>query len=621
MKKLKTKLFSVDFETLTEESIKQNNDKTRIWAFGMMNIFDENEYYEATTMQDAISLMLDNAPCKCWYHNVKFDSSYIIDYLLKNGFKWVENREDLQDKTFTTLISDVGVFYSLEFMQIVDGKEKTVKIYGSEKLIPGSVDKIAKDLKLPICKLEIDYNVYRPPNHKLSKDESEYLKHDVWIIALALRGFFEKGFTKMTIGGCSLNEYKNIVTEEMFNKIFPVLDESSDWFIRQSYKGGWTYKSQFVPLETTNFMVFDVNSLYPSRMRYCLMPWGEPVYYKGKYKEKKKYPLYVQHMFCEFELKENHLPCIQLKHTRTFAENEYLTSSKGELVELFLTNVDLELFFEQYDVYNITYVDGMMLKGAYHLFDEYIDKFTKQKITSKEIGDETGYLSAKLLLNNLYGKFGTNPICGKKMPYLGEDNVVHFKALPQEIRESIYVPIATFTTAYGRALTIRTAQAVEDSHYKNGTFERFFYADTDSIHISTDSFNIPSYIDCDSTELGKWDLELIGCRARYIRQKTYIELAVDKDELERLSRYNGLKLDNFSYYLFCNSSIKDKPRIVDKAFKKKSFSKVTCAGMTAKLQKSVTYEQFVSGSKFDGNLKSKRIDGGVILLSGTFELK
>lgn len=621
MKKEKRKLYTVDFETLTEESVKQNNDTTRIWAFGMMNIFNESEYYECTTMEEAVALMCENAPCTCYYHNVKFDSSYLLDYFLKNGYEWVEERKDLAPYKFTTLISDTGVFYSLEFMCVVKGVVKSVKILGSEKLIPGSVDKIAKDLKLPILKLEIDYNLYREVGHQLTKEESEYLKHDVWIMALALRGFFEKGYTKMTIGGCSLNEYKKIITEEMFSRTFPVLEEDVDWFCRQSYKGGWTYKSDFMQDEIGFFMVFDVNSLYPSRMRYCLMPWGQPIYYKGNYEKDDKYPLYIQHIFFEFELKPNHLPCIQLKHTRSFAQNEYLHTSNGELVELFVTNVDLDLIKDQYNIYNVTYVDGMKFRGAFHLFDTFIDKFAKEKIMSKENDDTTGYLSSKLIQNNLYGKFGTNPLCGKKRPYLGDDNCVHFEMLPEEVRDSVYVPIACFTTAYGRALTIRTAQEVEDNYFLHGTPQRFLYADTDSIHITTTDFEIPRYIDCDSYKLGKWDLELIGCKARYIRQKTYIELAVDKDELEKLARRNGLKLDKFTFSEFCSSNTPNKARLVEKAWKRKSVQKVTCAGMSAKLHDKVTFDNFIQGTVYNGNLKSKRIDGGVILLSTDFKIK
>lgn len=617
----KRKYYTVDFETLTEESVKQNGGKTRVWAFGMMNIFDESEYYEAIYMVDAINLMIKNAPCTCYYHNIKFDVSYILDYFLKNNYEWVESREDLTPGKFTTLISDMGVFYSLEFMTEYHGIIKEVKILGSEKLIPGSVDRVAKDLKLPILKLEIDYNEYREVGHELTAQESEYLKHDVWIMALALRGFFEKGYTKMTIGGCSLWEYKKIISEEMFERTFPILDESTDWFCRQAYKGGWTYKSDFVDGEITFFMVFDINSLYPSRMRYCLMPWGQPLYYKGGYEKDEKYPLYIQHLFCEFELKKNHLPCIQLKHVRSFVQNEYLHSSNGELVELFVTSIDLELIKEQYNLHNVTYVDGMKFRGIYHLFDSFVDKFAKEKIESKARGDLTGYMSSKLIQNNLGGKFGLNPICGKKKPYLGKDGVVHFEMLPPEVRDSIYVPVACFMTAYGRALTIRSAQAVEDDHFLHGNPSRFLYADTDSIHITTADFEIPSYLDCDPYALGKWDLELIGCKARYIRQKTYMELAVDEEELEKLARRNGLKVDKFNYFEFCKSDIPNKARIVQKAFTRKSIPKVTCAGMSAKIHDKVTFENFKQGAVFKGNLKSKRIDGGVILLSTDFKIK
>lgn len=68
------------------------------------------------------------------------------------------------------------------------------------------------------------------------------------------------------------------------------------------------------------------------------------------------------------------------------------------------------------------------------------------------------YVISKLLLNSLYGKFGLNPRTRSKEPYLDKDKVLKFKMLHEEIRDPIYVPIATFTTAYARMDIISSAQ-------------------------------------------------------------------------------------------------------------------------------------------------------------------
>ncbi|GAB7445549.1 hypothetical protein OUHCRE11_47300 [Enterobacter asburiae] len=80
-------------------------------------------------------------------------------------------------------------------------------------------------------------------------------------------------------------------------------------------------------------------------MYYKPLPYGEGVHFEGKYKEDKLYNLYVQSFTCTFEVKENHIPTIQIKKS-IFKDNEYLTSSCGNEVTLTLTSIDLELFFK-----------------------------------------------------------------------------------------------------------------------------------------------------------------------------------------------------------------------------------------------------------------------------------
>lgn len=88
---------------------------------------------------------------------------YVISYLLKNGFKCIKDKKERKDKTFTCLISEMGQFYSIEIYFSVKYKKKVNKVtlYDSYKILPFTVEKIAKGFNLPIRKLSIDYDEYR----------------------------------------------------------------------------------------------------------------------------------------------------------------------------------------------------------------------------------------------------------------------------------------------------------------------------------------------------------------------------------------------------------------------------------------------------------------------------
>lgn len=134
--------------------------------------------------------------------------------------------------------------------------------------------------------------------------------------------------------------------------------------LRKAYKGGFTYLNPiYKEKDVGEGVVLDVNSLYPSVMYEKLLPFGEPIFFDKQYKKDKVYELYIQMITCSFEIKENKIPTIQIKNNRSFFRgNEYLTSSNGEIVCLVLTNIDLQLFLEQYNVYDLEYVCGWKFK-------------------------------------------------------------------------------------------------------------------------------------------------------------------------------------------------------------------------------------------------------------------
>jgi len=570
------KKFSCDFETTTKI------DDCRVWAYGYMQIGKKSNYKIGNSMDEFME-WVELVKSDLYFHNLKFDGSFIVNWLLKNGYEYSETPTA---KTFKTTISSMGQWYIIDICYGFKGKQKLHSvIYDSLKKLPFPVKKIAVDFKLPILKGDIDYHTERPIGHVITEEEYQYIKNDIEIIADALEIQFKQGLEKMTNGSDSLTDLKNIMSKKMFEKHFPVFSLKMDNEVRLAYRGGFTWLNDIHKNKVVNEgMVFDVNSLYPSVMYNRLLPYGFPIYFEGEYKEDESYPLYIQKIRCEFYLKENKIPTIQIKGDDRFKGTEYLKNSKGETVELVVSNVDLKLIQDNYDLYDIEYLGGWKFKGKSGLFKDFIDKWTYVKINN----DGAVKALAKLMLNALYGKFATNPDITGKIPYLKDDGSLGFKMGDEEFKEPVYTPMGVFITSYARELTIRTAQSC---------YDRIIYCDTDSIHLT--GTNIPDSIKhlIHDDNLGMWQHESTFKRAKYIRQKTYIQELYERQNTK--GKWIGAGKTNYE----------------------RLKTSVKCAGMPDNVKKLVTFDNFEIGFSAPGKLVPKQVDGGVVLVDSIFTIK
>lgn len=554
-----------DFETTTDP-----ND-CRVWAGCAVDI-DALEVVHIGTNLDSFMSYLQNKNTVCYFHNLKFDGEFILYWLFSNGYKYSDTRND---KTFQCLITDDGLFYSIEvvFRKLDKKKYQKVVFYDSLKKLPFKVAVIAKAFELEMAKGEIDYRSARPKGYELTPEEKDYIITDCKIVAEALKIQFEQGLKKMTNASDALNGYKKIIGKTRWESWFPQLPVDLDADIRRAYKGGYVYlKDQHRNARGLHGKQYDVNSLYPWVMYTKVLPYGYPVYFEGAPDPDEKYPLYIVHMKCTFELKPDHLPTLQLKNNRRFVETEYLTTSRVKMgrswendpIEMWLTNVDYELLVDHYELDNVTFINGFKFKGAVGMFKEYIDHWMHIKETT------TGALRqlAKLMLNSLYGKFATNPKARKKIPYLDkEDNVVRYDYDEPELRDPVYTAMGCFITAYAREKTIRSGQA---------NYDRAIYFDTDSMKLV--GYEEPVGLEVHPTHLGAWKDEGNFSDSKWIRAKTYMVTVDGK-------------------------------------------TKVTCAGMPDNVKEQVTYDNFHSGSTFTGKLMPRRYPGGIILEDTTFTIK
>lgn len=580
----KRKQYVGDFETTTD------TQDVRVWASCLVDIETADAAFIGNDIDSMFNYLKDKNSI-VYFHNLKFDGEFILSYLLSHGYKYSDTRTA---KTFETLITDDGVFYSITvYFEKQNKKYKKVVFYDSLKKLPFKVATISKAFELADEKLSIDYDAPRPIGHELTEEEKRYIVNDCRIVAQALAIQFSKGLKKMTNASDALNGYKEIISKTRFEKWFPVLPVELDADLRRAYKGGYVYLNPIYKCERILLgITLDVNSLYPSVMYEKMLPYGYPMYFEGEYVEDKNYPLYIVRIQCEFEIKKDHLPTIQLKNNRAFVETEYLTSSNGEIVEMTLTNVDLQLLLDHYDVYNLEYICGYKFKGVTGMFKEYIDFWMHIKET------HTGAMRqlAKLMLNSLYGKFATNPKARKKIPIMDSDGIVRYELDDPELRDPVYTAMGCFITAYAREKTIRSGQAV---------YDRFIYADTDSLHLTGDA--IPEGLEVHPTKLGAWKHEGTFVDSKYIRAKTYMETMRESSK-ESLRAYCRSLNKTFDVW-------RDGDQIVHLN------TKVTCAGMPDNIKEHVTYENFHSGSTFEGKLMPRRFKGGIVLMPTTFTIK
>jgi len=422
------------------------------------------------------------------------------------------------------------------------------------------VSKIAKSFGTEETKLKIDYKKFRKPNQILSKEEEDYIKNDVIIVARALDFLFKQDMTKMTTASNAMNNFKKIFTNNKFRAFFPELDYNLDSELRKSYKGGFTYLNDiYKEREVEEGVVLDVNSLYPSVMYEKLLPYGQPIFYEGKYKDDKIYNLYIQKIKCSFELKENMIPLIQIKNNIRFIGNEYLKSSNNEIIELTVTNIDLNLIKEHYVLKNLEYVCGWKFRSNDTFFKTYIDKWSNEKIKAKQEGNSGMYQLSKLMLNSLYGKFALNPKADTKVAYLNEEGIVKYLKQENENRDTIYLPIGTFITAYGREKTIRTSQNIQDYSIKKYGYSKYCYSDTDSIHTTLSIKELKEFCKIDDFKLGFWKHESSFSKAKFIRQKCYLEMINDEMNIVCSGLpencYKFVTWDNFKTGFICKGKL------------------------------------------------------------------
>ena len=194
------KQYMCDFETSTESWLALDNGTARVWAGCCCTIEEEPQIkFTVNNIDDFMNNLFKLGRIECYFHNLKFDGEYIVNWLFHNGF--VYDADGKTNKSFSCVISSDGAWYEIEIVhKVLNKRYVKTTIYDSLKKLPMPVSRIAKSFNLPESKGQIDYDAYRPVGYELTDQEKEYITNDCIIVAKALFIQFSKGLKKMTIG-------------------------------------------------------------------------------------------------------------------------------------------------------------------------------------------------------------------------------------------------------------------------------------------------------------------------------------------------------------------------------------------------------------------------------------
>lgn len=663
MRKRSYHYYICDFET----TVYDGQDRTDVWAAAAVEMHTEDVKILGSVGDFFKFLRSKKQNIIAYFHNLKFDGSFILDYFLnqnnlkqavikKNGeiVGWKEDNQ-LFAGEYKYSISDKGQWYQITLCT----GNYLIHIRDSLKLLPLSVKEIGKAFRTSRQKLEMEYEGYRYPNCPISESERQYIANDVLVVKEAMEKMFEDGHNRLTIGSCCLAEYKESLTwdttlqmcpdfaiknyRDIFPNVYdiPLEDNYIDYddlqpvttvgdYILSSYGGGWCYNSPEKSKKVIKGgLTLDVNSLYPSMMhsdsgnRY---PIGLPTFWQGNHipdaalADDKYYFVRVR---CRFDIKPGKLSFLHIRNSYQYNPNDNLTTSDvynkvtGEYSRYYK---DLSgKITDTVRTYVWTMTDYALVRECYILHDFEIldgcyfdtatgifDAYINKWMEIKKNSTGGMRTESKLFLNNLYGKMAATTDSSFKIAYLNERKTISFLPVSSHEKDPGYIPVGSAITSYARNFTIRAALA---------NVKYFCYADTDSLHLNTQNIKKVKGVKLDSKELCCWKCESLWDVAIFCRQKTYIE-HVTHEDFEKLEKpFYEIKCAGMGKHckdlLSMSLSGTDVEREILEKMEKEEIDFI---------QTKRELSDFAPGLIVPGNLQPVRLPGGVVLVSQPFEL-
>lgn len=446
LKKLTERETRVDYEVFDIES--------NSWTdFEMAGAYDGAVYTFFNTVEELGDYITHwNSRGKYFYAHFggKFDFLFLLDYFRKNSYRFnivqagskiISIKIHLNEKNRVTLV-DSSAILPMSLDKLTEGFGVTRKMTGA---IDFEKEKVSK-------------------NNLLHK---EYLKTDCVALYEALNKFFSLEYIKKAPHKVTTSSYAMHLWRQTIKTPIRITSQDEQDFCRRSYFGG---RCEIFKREAKNLNIYDVNSLYPTVMKTYPIP--------GEIITKSDDPLDFGFHDVTVKYPDTYLPVLPFKRDKKliFPVGIFRGVWFSEEIKLAL----------QEGAEILEHHQGYLFTKETDIFSEYINRFYKIRLENP--GNNALNITAKLLMNGLYGKFGQRE--DRETLYFDENkegkiwrNIETFQKTGLKVQKVFnrspfqLVHIASAVTSWAR---IHMARNYYLPYAKN-----LWYTDTDSIFVNS----------------------------------------------------------------------------------------------------------------------------------------
>lgn len=381
-----------------------------IWQFSVNNVVLYGRYLEEfKDLVEELETLVVNPTI--WVHNLSYEFQFLLNiFTFDKVFARKAHKVIYADKDTVRFRCS----YFLTRLSLANWGKET-----------GEVQKLVGNL---------GYNKIRTPKTKLTIKELDYCCNDCLVMYYGLRKYIEKYEYVENIPLTQTGEVRRVVKEiyknnsSWHNKMTQLLPKDAEqyFFLKSAFQGGYTHANYIHAGHIIdNVKSKDISSSYPTVMlceKFPMTPWTFVRPYEIDKYRNDDYSLLLDVTFYDIK------PKISMTYISTSKCYDYCKKIvKGKLkpdwktdngrllkakwVSMKITNIDLDIIEQCYDIGKIRYNRIMKSRNEYlpREFIAFILELYANKTSYKDKkGKEAIYLASKQMINALYGMMVTD---------------------------------------------------------------------------------------------------------------------------------------------------------------------------------------------------------------------
>lgn len=576
------------YEKLSEDYKNALKSYVYIWQFSVGNDIylcrDINLFENFIIQLDNACNVHNNAKLIVWDANLKFEYSFF-----KHIFKKYISKIFAKSKTE---ILSISVLKHLEFKECLG-------VFGK------SLDEIAKNYtKTQKLKGDLDYNLIRTPETKLTKDEINYCINDVAILS-ELTSVAHEMYTKkgdkipLTQTGIVRNEIKKryapnkFRTNDLYNLNKPLIGTKQDYneYRKYVYSGGLTHSNfQYVGEKIENIICYDLTSAYPWALNVKKYPCGDMV----KVTDKKDFKEAFSHkhwfmLITIYDVQSKSTHSTLSKHKVKSMKNSVIDNGriyKCERLTAYFTEIDWYNFCKIYNfsiekstIHEITYFtkSKKIPQKILDVMNEWYQKKTILKPhVKKSKENKKTYDTLKQLINSVYGMtvtelFSSEITWNEQIKEI-EENILEWEKANNTIFNPWY---GYYCTAYVRQRLIDMISQYPDKIVQYDT-DSIYCFKSDDIDNTIAKINNDIYLECveniktpECWDLGQWDIDGFYKQFICLGSKRYVGIdrennakivfaGANKTDILKNANENGMDILEYCKHINIDETISNK---------------------------------------------------------------